>query len=52
MKTHWTALGIGVLIGAALGWWMGSKPDASKAGGGTKITGSINAPFQSKISRS
>lgn len=26
MRAHWTALGVGLLIGAALGWWMGSKP--------------------------
>lgn len=48
MKAHWTAFGVGILVGAALGFWMsgakGGKP-------GTGITGSFAAPFQNKISR-
>lgn len=52
MKTHWTALGIGVLIGAVLGYMMGQKAiGASVLPSGANITGTQNAPFQAKISR-
>lgn len=51
MKAHWMAFGIGIVIGAALGYWMGSpKGGAPSPGGpGTKITGSFAEPFQAKI---
>lgn len=48
MQAHWTAFGVGILIGAALGFWMGGSKGAVA---GTKITGSFAAPFQSKIQR-
>jgi hypothetical protein len=48
MQAHWTAFGVGILVGAALGFWMGSKPAGANPLG---ITGGFAKPFQSKIQR-
>ena len=55
MRAHWMAFGIGIVAGAALGYWMGKPKGGAPAPGlgkGTKITGGFAAPFQSQIQRS
>lgn len=51
MKAHWIAFGVGIAIGAALGYWMGGKSStgASNLPAGAGITGGFAAPFQAKI---
>lgn len=46
MQAHWMALGFGLVVGAGLGWFMGSK---ARGGNTMGITGGFAAPFQAKV---
>jgi hypothetical protein len=51
VKAHWTALLVGLAVGAGLGWFNGAKAVGGGRANATQVTGAPNMPFQRFIQR-